>query len=277
MRSSATIIALLLGLLNTALADSCVWLDPTNNNATVPADGYSACPSSSSGASICCGNNDACLSNGYCSGSLGLYRGACTDWSAGVCPDNCPDLTFVSQGTRYYFANLYRCNGQGTGEIWWCGDQSSGTTAQPCQSGAGTTFSMTSIGTFVTPFPLVAAATASSSRSTTTSGTSSTSEPSPASTSGASSPTTSTNFSALGIGLGLGLGLGLPLLAAVIVLAYVIARRKGSSSTAGTSEKRQVLPQSEEWSSVPKPGELQGNQFHEIQGSGQVAELQGHG
>jgi hypothetical protein len=280
MRSSATIVAFLLGFLNTALANSCVWLDPTNNNATVPADGYSPCPSSS-GASTCCGNNDACLSNGYCSGSFGLYRGACTDWSAGVCPDTCPDLTFVSQGKTYYLANLYRCNGQGKGEIWWCGDQSSDTNVQPCQSEAGTTFSMTSIGTFVTPFPLVAAVTASSSQSTTTSGitsrTSSTSKPSPASTSAASSPTTSTNSSALGIGLGV--GLGLPLFAAIIALAWVIARRKSSSSTAGMSEKQQMLQQPSGWSSAPEH-ELQGKQVHkqarEIQSSGQLAELQGY-
>ena len=273
MWSSTTFVTLLLGFHNTALANSCVWLDPTNNDATVPADGYSPCPSTS-GASTCCGNNDACLSNGYCSGSFGLYRGACTDWSAGVCPDNCPDLTFVSLGKTYYLANLYRCNGQGKGEIWWCGDQSGDTSVQPCQSGVGTTFSMTSIGTFVTPFPLVAAATASSSQSTTTSGTSRTSELSPAPTSGALSLAPSTNSSSLGIGLGL--GLGFPLFAAIIALTYFIARRKGCSSTAEMPEKPQMLQKPPGWSSVPRPELLQGKQFHEIQASDQLAELPGY-
>jgi hypothetical protein len=62
-----------LSLFTMALANSCVWLDPTNNNATVAATGYPA-RSSSSFASTCCAETDACLSNSYCSGSCHVVQ-----------------------------------------------------------------------------------------------------------------------------------------------------------------------------------------------------------
>lgn len=287
MRFAATSAVIVLSLLNTAFANSCVWLDTSANNATVPATGYSTCTSSD--VSTCCADGDACLSNGYCTGSFGLYRGACTDWSAGECPDTCPDLSFVSEGQTYYLANLYRCNGEGKGEIWWCGDQSADTTAQPCQSGVGTTFSMTSIGTFVTPVSLVAAASRSSSQTDTitgsqaesTLGTPSTSTiASAAGAATSSAAMTASNNKSAGnsstLGIGLGVGLGVPLIAAIMALTYVIARRKGSKSTAGGGfEKQQVSDEKPQvYVSEYRPGELHGKHIQEMAGNRQsISEL----
>lgn len=267
-------VATLGSLVSLSYANSCSWLTSSNDNTTTPAAGYSPCSSSS--AVTCCGNTDACLSNGYCSGSFGLYRGACTDWSAGVCPETCAYSSFVSEGETYYLANIYRCNGQGKGEIWWCGDQSADTTSQPCQSGFGSTFSMTSIGTFLTPVPLVAAATANSAQTTSASAlytSSATSMSSSASaTSGASFSTpsgTSSKSSSVPLGVGLGVGLGVPLLAAIGALIYLLARkRRGPPVNNATPQKQEMLQPALPQGAPPyqqKP-ELHGTQLNEIPG-----------
>jgi hypothetical protein len=287
----AFLASFLFPLVSTASSTSCLWLDTSANNATVPATGYAPC--AYAGAKTCCANGDVCLSNGYCTGSFGLYRGACTDWTAGVCPDTCADLSFVSQGVTYYLANLYRCNGEGQGEMWWCGDQSADTTAQPCQTDVGTMFSMTSIGTLVTPVAFVAATTVTSFRTGTITGssidsTAAISRTSTSSSAFAAGAATSTaalttsdnpstgNSSTLGIGLGV--GLGLPLIAAIVALTYVIARRKANTSAAwGRLEKQGFSNQQPQaWSSSEtKREELYGRQIYEVAAIHQRAELGG--
>lgn len=192
----------------------------------------------------------------------------------------------MSQGHIYYLESLYRCNGEGQGEIWWCGDQSADTTAQPCQSDVGTMFSMTSIGTLITPIALGRAATVTSSQTNTitvspvesTTAASRTSKAGSASVTGAGTSTSAlTSSDSPSTGNSSALGLGLPLIAAIVALTYVVARRKTNTAPAWSRPEKQPTSnqQLQAWPAKSRAEELYGKQIHKIAEIPQSAGLAG--